>query len=402
MHILKSLHALLLWLFFSSFLSIESHAAINPDYKIVGYYVSWAVKRSPPFPPKDIDGSLLTHLNYAFAKIEPNGRISLFSPKDDLGAAKADWRTIEKYQGNLLQLKSLKKKFPHLKTLLSIGGWTLSDNFSAVAASSKTRKQFADDCVAFCKKFQFDGIDIDWEYPCMELHKGRPDDQRNFTLLLKDLYAAAQKQQPPLLISIAGPGTSTRYEKLELAEIHKYVDWINLMCYNFHGPWGGKDDKVTNHHSALYPTKLGSASLNIDTTVKHYVSKGVPKKKLVVGMPLYGRSYAISSATLDGLHSDYSGAGKGTTSIGVRSFADIKLNLANTYKKHWDDQAKAPYLFDPKTKHFVTYDDEKSLGIKCDYIKTHGLGGAMLWELGWDTRPGWDAMHVIYRAFQGK
>lgn len=159
---------------------------------------------------------------------------------------------------------------------------------------------------------------------------------------------------------------------------------------------------MTNHHSALYPTKLGSASLNIDTAVKHYLAKGVPKKKLVIGMPLYGRTYATSSGPSDGLHSSYKGAGKGTTTDGVRSFADIKLNLANTYKKYWDDQAKAPYLFDAKTQHFITYDDEKSLGIKCDYIKIHGLGGAMLWELSWDTRPEWDAMHAIYRALQGK
>jgi chitinase len=256
--------------------------------------------------------------------------------------------------------------------------------------------------VAFCKKFQFDGVDIDWEYPCLEAHKGRPEDQKNFTLLLAELHAAAKKQQPQLLITIAGPATATRYEKIEVSALHRYVDWINLMCYNFHGPWGGKDDKVTNHHSALYATKLGSTTLNIDATVRYYLSQGVPKKKLVVGMPLYGRSYALTTATSDGLHSGYNGAGKGTTVEGIRSFSDIKINLVNKYKKFWDEQAKAPYLYDPKTKHFVTYDDEKSLGIKCDYIKAHGLGGAMVWELGWDTRPGWDAMRVVYRALQKK
>lgn len=284
--------------------------------------------------------------------------------------------------------------------MISFGGWTLSDNFSAIAASTKARKLFASECVAFCKKFNFDGIDIDWEYPCLVSHNGKPEDQKNFTLLMAELHTAAKKQQPPLLVTIAGPATSTRYEKIDIQDLHRYVDWFNLMCYNFHGPWGGKDDKVTNHHSALYATKNGSNSLNIDATVRYYLSKGVPKKKLVVGIPLYGRSYANSSASPDGLHSNYKGAGKGTTVEGIRSFADIKLNLANTYKKYWDDQAKAPYLYDPKTKNFVTYDDERSLALKCDYIKNQKLGGAMLWELGWDTRPGWDAMHAIFRAFQ--
>lgn len=398
----KLLHRLSLLIALTVGMLSTGKALAEPEYKIVAYYVSWDARRKPPFYPKEINGNLLTHLNYAFAKVDANGSISLLSPKDDIGSAQTDWKSIKKYEGNLLQLKNLKKKYSHLKTLISFGGWTLSDNFSALSASPKARKQFAQECVEFCKKFHFDGIDIDWEYPCLESHGGKPDDQKNFTLLLTDLYSAAKKQQPPLLVTIAGPATSTRYEKIDIGDVHKHVDWINLMCYNFHGPWGGKDDKVTNHHSALFPTKMGSASLNIDAAVKYYVSKGVPKKKLVIGMPLYGRSYAISSATSNGLYSNYSGAGKGTTVEGIRSFADIKLHLVNSYKRYWDDEAKAPYLYDPKTKHFVTYDDEKSLGIKCDYIKSQKLGGAMLWQLGWDTRPGWDALHVIYRSCQNK
>ena len=372
----------------------------NAEYKIVGYYPSWAVKRPSAFTADGINGDLITHLIFAFGKIDSEGRLSLYSPKDDLGSDDADWKTIAKPQGTLSHITNLKKKYPNLKILLSIGGWTHSDTFPAVAASPTARKQFAKECIEFCKKYQFDGVDIDWEFPGYEPHKGTPEDAHNFTLLLKDLYNISRKQKAPMLITIAGPITFNHIDKLELNEIQKYLSWINLMCYNYHGPWGGKDDKVTNHHAPLYATKEGDSSLHIDATVQKYISKGIPKKKLILGMPLYGRSFANVASTTDGLNSTYSGMGKGTTSEGVRSFADIKQNLSSIYTKHWDDQAKAPYLYDAKTKDFITYDDDKSLKLKCEYIKSQKLGGAMLWELSFDTHPGWDALRLINRELK--
>lgn len=98
-------------LLFILFLEPASSFA-DDDYKVVGYYVSWAARRKPAFTPKEINGNLLTHLNYAFAKVDASGQISLLSPKDDLGLATNDWKTVSKYQGNLLQFKNLKKKIP--------------------------------------------------------------------------------------------------------------------------------------------------------------------------------------------------------------------------------------------------------------------------------------------------
>ena len=132
------------------------------------------------------------------------------------------------------------------------------------------------------------------------------------------------------------------------------------------------------------------------------MEQGVPKNKIVVGMPFYGRSYANAAGTKDGLFSPFNGTGKGTTEeAGLRFFSDIKQNLLTTYIRSWDDQAKAPYLYDPIGKQFVTYDDEESLNEKARYIKENKLGGAMVWELGQDTRPAWDGLNAINRGLGG-
>ena len=86
------------------------------------------------------------------------------------------------------------------------------------------------------EKYDFDGIDIDWEYPGFAEHSGRPKDKENFTLLLKELYEAAKAHQPPLLVTIAAPAGPSHMKNMELEGIHNYLDWINIMTYDFHGP----------------------------------------------------------------------------------------------------------------------------------------------------------------------
>ena len=218
----------------------------------------------------------------------------------------------------------------------------------------------------------------------------------NFTLLLEELHRAAKAQTPPLLVTIAAPAGPWHYKNMEVASIHQYLDWINLMTYDFHGAWGGDQDSVTNHHSALYATNQGHQELNVHSAVQYYLEQGVPAKKIVVGMPLYGRSFGGVKSNATGLFTPFSGPGKGTTAeVGMRFFHDIKQNLLPSYQSHWDDQAQVPYLYNPHTQEFVTYDNEESLRLKCQYIKERNLGGAMVWELGLDSRPTWDCMNAI-------
>lgn len=369
--------------------------AAASGYKVIGYFPNWGMYRNPSFYPHDINANLVTHINYAFTKVDTAGNIILFDPWADTDY-RQDWNTQKPYWGHFRELYELKQKHPHLKTLVSVGGWTLSDTFSELAANPQARKNFAQNAVRFCKQFDFDGVDIDWEYPGFAEHSGRPQDKVNFTLFLEELHRAAKAQNPPLLVTIAAPAGPWHYKNMEVAHIHQYLDWINIMTYDFHGAWGGDQDSITNHHSALYAGKEGNQELNVNSAVQYYLEQGVPHNKLVVGMPLYGRSFGGVKSTSTGLFSSYSGPGKGTTAeVGMRFFNDIKQNLLPTYQSHWDNRAQVPYLYNPHTQEFITYDNEDSLRLKCQYIKEMNLGGAMVWELGLDVRPTWDAMNAI-------
>lgn len=379
--------------FFGICATAESATAIGSGYRVIGYFPNWGMYRNPAIYPHDIDANLVTHINYAFTKVDTAGNIQLFDPWADTDY-RQDWNSQKPYWGHFRELYDLKQKHPHLKTLVSVGGWTLSDTFSEMADNAQARKNFAQNAVRFCKQYDFDGVDIDWEYPGFAEHKGRPQDTVNFTLLLEELHRAAKANNPPLLVTIAAPAGPWHYKNTDVANIHQYLDWINLMTYDFHGAWGGED--VTNHHSALYVGTQGHPELNVDSAVRYYLEQGVPADKLVVGMPLYGRSFGNVKSSSTGLYSGFTGAGKGTTAeVGMRFFHDIKQNLLPTYQYHWDNQAKVPYLYNPSTQEFVTYDNEDSLRLKCQYIKEKNLGGAMVWELGLDVRPSWDCMRAI-------
>jgi chitinase len=201
-------------------------------------------------------------------------------------------------------LVELKQKNPGIKTLISVGGWTLSDPFSQMAADPFSRQNFIQQVISFCDQYQFDGIDLDWEYPGFAEHSGRPEDKQNFTILLKDLYAEAKNHKPPLLVTIAAPTSPSHYNNIEADQIHHYLDWINIMAYDFYGAWKGGEDSVTNHQTPLYSTQIGNPQFNADSAVNFYLSQGVPEGKLVLGLPLYGRSYAGVSPSVDGLFQD--------------------------------------------------------------------------------------------------
>ena len=230
------------------------------EHKIIGYFPNWGMYRVRPFYAKDINPNLVTHINYAFAPVDTAGNIRLFDPWSDTDFYAGN--TGDKaYSGNFYQLYLLKKQNPKLKTLISLGGWTLSNPFSEMASKATSRENFAQNCVEFCKKYDFDGIDIDWEYPGFADHSGRPEDTVNFTLLLETVSKKLKAQNPPLLLTIAAPAGHQNYSNMEVAKIHPYLDWINIMTYDFHGPWAANSDDVTNHLAPNQTTGNGRSKI---------------------------------------------------------------------------------------------------------------------------------------------
>ena len=381
-----------------------------PSKRIVGYFAEWSIYQRK-YNVADIPADKLTHINYAFAKIA-NGECSLF----DNFAAIDKFYPGDKWdpgflRGNFHQLQQLRKKHPHLKTLISVGGWTLSSPFSDAALTDASRGKLARSCVAFMKKYGFDGIDIDWEYPVgggEAGNKTRPADKQNFTLLLaelrKQLNAQEKTDKARYLLTIAAPAGPNVYKNLELDKIAEHLDWINLMTYDFHGGWS----EATNFNAPLFPAKNDPTKdqtirmhFNVDSAVSAYLKAGIPTGKLVVGVPFYGRGWAGVKNVNDGLYQiPGKTLPKGTWEAGVLDYKDIAANYLGKFKRHWHDEAKVPWLYDEKTGIMISYDDPESLRIRAQYVNDRNLGGVMFWELSADDAKNTlvNALHQTLRA----
>ncbi|MEZ4314743.1 MAG: glycoside hydrolase family 18 protein [Polyangiaceae bacterium] len=363
--------------------------------RIIGYFVAWGVY-GRDYHVADIPADKLTHVNYAFANISPEGECVLGDPYADTDKFYPGdtWDPGAK-RGSFHQLEILKSQHPHLRTLISVGGWSWSGKFSDVALTEASRAKFVSSCVKFMKDWSFDGIDIDWEYPVsggLPENKYRPEDKQNYTLLLQDFRealdaesAATGKTYDLTIAAPAGPGI---YANIELAKVASALSWINLMAYDFHGGW----DPATNFNAALHAssgdpsadpdvkTKLNSAS-----AVEGYLAAGVPADKLVLGVPFYGRGYANVSGNNKGLFQPFSGLPTGTWEAGIFDYHDLAANYVPKMTRSWHEEAMVPWLYDAATGVMISYDDPESIQKKADYIQQKSLGGAMFWELSGDT-----------------
>ncbi|MDR0270447.1 glycosyl hydrolase family 18 protein [Paenibacillus sp.] len=338
--------------------TIKEKEQPTPGPKVVAYVPGWVDWSAA----KPINASKLTHINYAFTHITDNRVVPIEGQNDD---------------ANYVYLQSLKAQNPDLKILNSIGGWGL-DGFSDAALTAESRNTFADSIIAYVKKYDLDGIDLDWEYPTQDaggLVTGRPEDKENFTLVLKlireklDQLGAADGRYYEL--TIAAGATPNYLAGVEIGEVAKYVDNINLMTYDLAGGWSDK----TDHHTNLF-----GGDLSVDSAVKLYLSQGVPAKKLVIGAAFYGHMWTDVKST------DNHGLGQKATGSSVTpTYNDIIADYTEDkgYIRYWDEDAQAPYLFDGST--FISYDDPQSVEAKAHYVLDQGLGGAMFWEYSQDA-----------------
>jgi chitinase len=335
--------------------------------KMVGYYAAWA--KYSGFTPDKIDASKLTHINYAFANISSDNKIMLGYPDID--------------SQNITQLNNLKVKYPNLKTLIAVGGWSWSGRFSNVAFTDQSRITFAKSCVDFIKKYGFDGIDLDWEYPVsggLSTNIRRPEDKVNFTLLLKEIRKQLDAQGnidgKHYILSFAGAAGTWYLNNIELSVLEQYVDYANIMTYDIHGTW----EQNTNFNAPLYNTIDSPLNINnwsVDATIKAWQNVGFPSNKIVMGVPFYGYIYKSVANTNNGLYQTYSGG----ASISYNNIAGNYLKTPG-YTRYFHSDAMVPWLFNGST--FITYEDEQSMTLKAQYIKSKGLGGAMIWELSQD------------------
>ncbi len=341
--------------------------------KVVGYFAEWTDYRAD-----QISADKLTHINYAFGVIK-NGECAL--------------NNREAAEAKLAGLQKLKQTRPDLRTLVSIGGWTDSGPFSDMALMDESRAKFAKSCVGFLRKYDLDGVDIDWEFPGgggFEKDKFRKEDTQNYAALLQEvrhlLDDAGQTDHKHYLLTIAGPAGGSHLRRIELAKIHPLLDFINVMTYDFAGSWSEK----TNFNAPLFAPANDPAGPNNngDAAMKAYLASGVPPDKIVLGVPFYARAW---TGVADVNHGLYQPHGKKPAKARISgpewTFRDVEENYLNHGpERFWSDEAKVPWLFDAKSGLMVSYDDPQSLRIKSEYVRDHHLGGIMIWELSEDDR----------------
>jgi len=307
------------------------------------------------------DAKRLTHLNVAFGLIQ-NHMVQTSHLK------------------NLGVFPELRQANPQITIILSIGGWG-AGGFSEAAATRETRKIFVDSAITAMLQGGFDGIDIDWEYPCIAVAgiAADPKDKVNFTALCKELREALNRQSEqdkrPYFLSIAAGADQYFIDSTEMDQVQEVLDLVQLMTYDMRGGF----QTLTGHHTGLFTGTGDLNRISVDASVQLFLNAGVPRHKIVIGAAFYARKWKGVPDKNHGLYQMAESSGGYGARYGelVRSYID-----QNGYKRYWDDEAKAPYLFNGNE--FISYDDPLSLKYKAQYVRENGLRGIMYWEHGGD------------------
>ncbi|KAI0302660.1 glycoside hydrolase [Russula brevipes] len=337
----------------------------------VGYFVNWGIY-GRKFPPSSIPAQDLTHILYAFANVRPNtGEVFLSDlwADQDIHYPGDSWSdTGTNLYGNFKAIYNLKRQHRHLKLLLSIGGWTYSPSFHPVVVSPAHRAEFVKSAVKLVEDYGLDGLDVDYEYPQNDAQA------KGYVHLLRELRAAldehARRKRADyrFLLTIAAPCGPDNYQKLHIREMDPLLDFWNLMAYDFSGSW----DKIANHQANVFGGPISASQ-----AVQWYISQGVPCHKVVLGVPLYGRSFLNT----DGPGTPFSGLGQGSWESGVYDYRALPLPGSHILR---DERVLASWTYDYGRKEMVSFDDEAVGRWKGEYIAREDLGGAMFWELSGD------------------
>ena len=281
--------------------------------------------------------------------------------------------------GCLVKFHKLKLLNPKVKLLVAVPTAFGVTIFSQLAANQTSRDAFARNFVVFLQKNKFDGLDVDWKYPAQL--GGPPEDKANFVLLLGVLRRAFDASGHILSVAVNAVKSIDEHS-YDISEISRYVHFINLQTYDFHGFW----DKMTGINSPMHASIADHTeiqlSLNVVAAVTYWLQKGVPKENLIIGISTYGKSFFLTYSNHHGICAPTLGAGKPgqlTAYAGILGFNEI---CVNSWPRFWSAQQKVPYAV--KDDQWVGYDDVESVKIKANYIMDNNLGGAMFWTIDLD------------------
>ncbi|MBR3504483.1 MAG: glycoside hydrolase family 18 protein [Clostridia bacterium] len=300
------------------------------------------------------DANRLTHINLAFGKV-----------KDGL----LDMRELTNI-GEVARIRALN---PKLKFVLSVGGWG-AGGFSIMSRTAAGREAFAASCLREVEKYALDGIDIDWEYPCDNSAEidCDPSDKQNFTYLLRALRDALGEKR---IVSIAAGAGNYFIEDTEMDKVAAICDYVQIMTYDIRSGF----QREAGHHTGLFTSPGDRLNGSVKASVDAFHAAGVPREKIVIGAAFYSRRWDGLPDVNHGLFQQAQTMGQ--YGPGYARLAEEFINK-NGFTRYWDDDAKAPYLFNGSS--LISYDDPESIRLKCGYLRAEGLLGIMYWEHGSD------------------
>ncbi len=376
-------------------------------YNLVTYFGSWSVSETGRnYKPSDMNVSQLTHINYAFADVCWKGYGSRGTKcqsekiplqEEYVHDGEMFFLDVDRDPGNLAELDQIRTQNPHLKMLMSVGGWNNSKNFSDMAATEITRRAFANSIVDYVRAYKLDGIDIDWEYPVsggLDDMIHRDEDKENFTTTMQTvraaLDAAGSMDGKYYLLTIASAQSKEFVINADLANSTAYLDFINIMTYDYSGPtWS----EIAHHNSPLFYDRnhpLANAKKNnVYQSIQGHLDGGVPTYKLLMGVPFYGKGWVGCPETGEyqvcDKDAEYDGK-FGTWEPYIFDYTDIIHNFLTMKGTtvYWNDAAKVPYLYNSEKKVFFTYDDEQTMAYKAALVKSLNLAGTMSWQIDAD------------------
>ncbi|SMQ53701.1 unnamed protein product [Zymoseptoria tritici ST99CH_3D7] len=344
--------------------------------KVIGYYESWSARKAcHKVNPIDLPLDALTHVNFAFAFIDPK----------TYDIVTMDGETPASLFQETTNLKLIKND---LSVWISVGGWTFSDNntatqplFGEIAASDSKRQQFAKNAVHFMQQYGFDGLDIDWEYPTAPDRGGKPDDTKNFVLLMEALRKEFDASGNKFGLTFTAPSSYWYLRHFDLPGLVKHVDWINLMSYDLHGAWDSDNPigSIVQGHTNLTEIQLAA---------ELFWRVDIPPEKVLIGFGFYGRSFTLADPSCIEPGCPFSGAsrkGPCTKTGGILGYYEIQniIKGADSKKRATvspvhDEASAVNYLvFD--NDQWISYDDAVTFKQKTEWADSIGLGGSLIW-----------------------
>ena len=334
---------------------------------VLGYYPSWPCG----LEPAQIDYRAFTHICHAFVTADTSGSL--------------------KTTGNLPSRDLTRRAHEAgTKVLLSVGGADSGAYMGPIARDPDRRARFIATIARMVADNGYDGVDLDWEFPM------NPRERDALTTMARGLRAEMAKDNPSALLTGAFSGSAWASRHVDAAALLPLLDFVNIMTYDVHGPWSDH----SGYNAPLHPVagdRDACARNCLEGQMRHWNEDlGWPREKLIVGIPCYGRGFAVSR-----WHDSPT-----TGTKAKHPYLPFK-NVAGMIHDGWvsrrDDAAGVPWLSKEGVKELISYDDEASARAKGRWAAKNGYGGVFFWEISQDLAGGRNAIvGAATEGFTGK